>query len=222
MPRLFLLVSTLLFFVGLCFMVVSGYAGSFRWLNSCCHSKTADYFFGIITQAGDGLIAAGYILLILSMRYPNRAVAGGLAILVSGIAVQLLKNFCFYYWPRPAGWPELAVSLHLVNEHAAVSHSFPSGHATTAYAAMTTLAYKQTSIIIALVCAIIAAIAALSRVYLGVHFLGDIIAGSILGMISALIINYWMEKQRKLTFLCIYLLGLGAILFSVGILLRYF
>ncbi len=222
MPRFFLLVNAFFVLVGVYFLAVSGYAGSFRWLNSCCHSKMGDYFFGIMTQAGDGLIAVGYILLILSMRYPNRAIAGGLAILFSGIAVQLLKNFCFYHWLRPAGWPELAVSLHLVNEHAAVSHSFPSGHATTAYAAMTTLAYKQTSMIVELICAFIAVLTALSRVYLGVHFLGDIIAGSILGMISALILNFWMEKQRELTFLSKYLPVLGAMLFSAGIFLRYF
>ena len=64
------------------------------------------------------------------------------------------------------------------------SASFPSGHATTAFAAATAAAVLMPRLrwpFLAL-----AALVALSRVYLGVHFVLDILAGALLGTLIGL------------------------------------
>lgn len=63
------------------------------------------------------------------------------------------------------------------------SASFPSGHATTAFAAAVALGLLVPRLrVIALV---LAAAVACSRVYLGVHFVGDVTAGALLGSFVA-------------------------------------
>ena len=59
------------------------------------------------------------------------------------------------------------------------SPSFPSGHATTAFAAATVVAVLVPRWRIPALA--LAAIVALSRVYLGVHFVLDVVAGALIG-----------------------------------------
>ena len=59
------------------------------------------------------------------------------------------------------------------------SASFPSGHATTAFAAAAALAVMRPSL--RWWAFGLAAAVAFSRVYLGVHFAGDVLAGALLG-----------------------------------------
>jgi undecaprenyl-diphosphatase len=67
--------------------------------------------------------------------------------------------------------------------HAAVKlphgSSFPSGHAATAFAAATVVAVLRPALRWPALG--LATIVALSRVYLGVHFLSDVLAGAVLG-----------------------------------------
>src|SRR5439155_16066121 len=67
--------------------------------------------------------------------------------------------------------------------HALVSrphtHSFPSGHATTSFACATVLAFLLPRLSVPLF--VLAAAVAWSRVYVGVHFPLDVIAGAALG-----------------------------------------
>jgi len=59
------------------------------------------------------------------------------------------------------------------------SASFPSGHATTAFAAATALALLRPRL--RLLALGVATCVALSRVYLGMHYAGDVTAGALLG-----------------------------------------
>jgi membrane-associated phospholipid phosphatase len=60
------------------------------------------------------------------------------------------------------------------------SHSFPSGHATTSFACATVLALMIPGL--ALPVFVLAAAVAWSRVYVGVHFPLDVLAGAVLGV----------------------------------------
>ena len=66
-------------------------------------------------------------------------------------------------------------------------HSFPSGHATTAFAMALIMAYiinrKAWSVILPL----LALIAGYSRVYLAQHFPTDIFAGMCIGIVSSIL-----------------------------------
>ncbi len=68
--------------------------------------------------------------------------------------------------------------------------SFPSGHTTAAFAAMTPWMLAAPSLIPALLP--IALGVALSRVYFGLHFPSDTVAGALLGSLTALIIKLWV------------------------------
>lgn len=60
------------------------------------------------------------------------------------------------------------------------THSFPSGHATVAFACATALAFAVPRLRLPLF--VLAALIAFSRVYVGVHYPLDVLAGALLGV----------------------------------------
>jgi membrane-associated phospholipid phosphatase len=74
--------------------------------------------------------------------------------------------------------------------------SFPSGHSTTVFAIATLLSlfYKSPRISVFLV--IISSLTAFSRVYLSQHFIQDVLAGSFFGIVSSLLVYYYLEKMN--------------------------
>ena len=75
--------------------------------------------------------------------------------------------------------------------------SFPSGHTSASFAAATAIYIinKKWGII----AYIFAAVMGFSRLYLGVHFPTDVLAGAILGMLSARIARGIMTKKHRKT-----------------------
>jgi membrane-associated phospholipid phosphatase len=59
------------------------------------------------------------------------------------------------------------------------SASFPSGHSTTAFAAAVAIAIARPALRVWALA--VAAVVAVSRVYLGMHYLGDVLGGALLG-----------------------------------------
>jgi undecaprenyl-diphosphatase len=82
--------------------------------------------------------------------------------------------------PRPgARFPDPPTLVHL--PHTA---SFPSGHAASSFACAATLArFAPRRVAVALY--VLAALIAFSRVYVGVHYPLDVIAGAVLGLLIA-------------------------------------
>ena len=66
------------------------------------------------------------------------------------------------------------------------SHSFPSGHSATAFACATTLAAFAPRYRVPFL--VLAAAIAYSRLYNGVHYPLDVLAGSLLGVLTALLL----------------------------------
>jgi undecaprenyl-diphosphatase len=100
--------------------------------------------------------------------------AAGLALLLAHVGGIL--------WDRPR--PFVAHHAHSFLSHAADS-SFPSDHATAAFAiAVAVLAYHRRTGLALLVAA---AVLAVARVALGVHYPSDVLAGALLGTLSALV-----------------------------------
>lgn len=77
------------------------------------------------------------------------------------------------------------------------TYSFPSGHATVIFAAVTTLSfhYKDKHLRIFLLASGI--LVALSRLMLGVHRLEDIIAGSIIGILTGFLVQKVYKTYHK-------------------------
>src|SRR6478609_772427 len=76
-----------------------------------------------------------------------------------------------------------------------VSSSFPSGHSAAAFAFSTGVA--QVSPEAAAPLRALAALVAYSRVHTGVHYPGDVAAGSLLGMALAEVTAHWLDGRLR-------------------------
>lgn len=130
-----------------------------------------------ITSLGDGgviWIACGIILLIFKKtRTCGAALLFSLAIsfLLSQLVIKELVNR-----PRPFSVIEGAELLVAVPR----GSSFPSSHTVTAFAsAISIFCFNKLFGVLALV---LATIIGFSRIYLGVHFVSDVVLGAILGL----------------------------------------
>lgn len=77
-------------------------------------------------------------------------------------------------------------------QHGIGTYSFPSGHATLAFGAAVILAHRRPQL--QKYVYVIATLVAISRVYIGVHYATDILAGAVLGSIVGVFVMRY-EKQ---------------------------
>ncbi len=164
----------------------------FYLANHSCSNPVFDLLMPVITILGDGkFILALAILLILITRKP-RKLAGVLLLAglgVSRFVVHFLKDF--FARPRPFVTLE---NVSLLVTGLDKGHSFPSGHAVVAFMAAVILAsYFSSGYIFFL----IAIAVCFSRVYIGVHYVSDVIAGAILGSLIGYALVYAAKKLRR-------------------------
>jgi len=156
------------------------------WINQY-NSSFYDWFFKHITFLGDGLviIIISILLLFISLRYAVYILS---AYLSTGLLTQILKRIFFENTVRPSFYFNDLTSLHLVDGVKLLSgRSFPSGHATSAFALFLCFALISGNRYIKLACFIMACLVAFSRVYLSQHFLIDVYTGSIIGAAGAIV-----------------------------------
>ncbi len=146
-----------------------------------------DTFFKYITYLGDLAVFAVFVILILLFVSYRKSVLFACATLLSGIFVQLLKNFIFSNHLRPIKYFAGSYNLRMVEGVSVhTNYSFPSGHSTSAFSIFLVLAMFTNNKYIKFMCFVVASLTAFSRVYLSQHFLSDIVAGSFIGVIFAL------------------------------------
>lgn len=73
------------------------------------------------------------------------------------------------------------------------SHSFPSGHAATAFAGATVLSFCAPRLAPAFY--VLAAAIAYSRIYVGVHFPLDVLGGIVIGVATALLLRAAIRRR---------------------------
>lgn len=164
----------------------------FFWINNGWATPSLDIFMTLVTIAGDAAvwIALG-LLFIAFWDRPNRAYMIKvfiLTILLAGLSMQAVKFVTDRDRPLEKFKQDIVEKKVVVNApfRQLKSRSFPSGHSQAAFTAATFFAlyYKRWRIFLYG----FAALVALSRVYLGVHFPADILVGSIMGWFTAWII----------------------------------
>lgn len=160
------------------------------------HSRVwGDDFFRIVTNLGDGLFVFLVALCFLAYRVENGLLLGISGIL-AGLFTQVLKRTVFSSWERPKKFFEGVHDLYLVPGVTNYSgHTFPSGHAASAFALYFAIAVLTPNKALKLFLFLVAGTVAFSRVYLSQHFLNDVYAGSLLGIFSV-ILAWWILRSK--------------------------
>jgi membrane-associated phospholipid phosphatase len=167
------------------FLLSQSKSAGFIFLHNIPHNNFINFIFTCITFIGNGFFVIGLgVLLVFIKSTKLLGINVIISYLLSGLIAQLIKSTV--KMPRPKEFFNLLnIKIDLPNAHLGFS-SFPSGHTTTAFALTTILCiyFNNKSIQIPLL--IIAVLAGYSRIYLGHHFLEDVLLGSIIGTTSAL------------------------------------
>lgn len=158
-------------------------------------------FFQLLTYLGGGFVLAplGAVLVIgcFLKGYRREAVVVLVTLLSGEVFNDLLK--AVFARPRPVG-------VHVID--LPDSYSFPSGHSMISPVFYGMIGYllvkryqeKRWSGIIQPVAFLLAVLIGLSRVYLGVHFLSDVLTGLCLSMVLYFLIRFgygrWVERSQ--------------------------
>ena len=164
------------------------------------HHAASDIFFYWTTYLGDGI---AFVLVILALLFVSywQALLGLIVFLSSGLTAQLLKRYLFNDQMRP--FAELSDKHELYSvpgvEHV-LTLSFPSGHTVTAFALTFFVASVVFSSKTGWWFCILAILIGYSRIYLGQHYMIDVYAGSMIGVIIASIAVLYLREpaQKKL------------------------
>ena len=160
-------------------------------INSVWVAPWADSFFGFITNFHKNFqfsVPLAILLLGLLLMVDWK---GGLKVLLSLILVVAISDMVSYRLikkhverPRPKDNIELAGHLRLIGQ--AQGTSFPSNHASNCFAAAVVLAhnFRRRYLFYTL-----AGIIGYSRIYLGVHYPSDVVAGAIVGIFVGIMCN---------------------------------
>ena len=152
-------------------------------------------FFKCITNLGSGFCLIGLtIILMILLKEKKYKILIPLNLIIITIINILLKNF--FVRPRPN-------ELRLIEE---TGYSFPSGHAmvsTAFYGLLIYITYKNVKNkllrnIICVVLALIIVLINLSRIYLGVHYASDVIAGTCFSISYLILMIHGLLKNDKI------------------------
>jgi membrane-associated phospholipid phosphatase len=183
----------LFFLAGLSYLLLSSKSSSFLFLSSW-HRPWLDDFFIVYTNLGDGLFSIFIVVLLLILRRFNMAWQILAAYAISGLLAQLLKNLI--YSPRPKEFFKMKEHIYLIDGITNTgSSSFPSGHTASIFALVTMLAFFSKHKKLSALYLIPAILVGYSRIYLAQHFLLDVLAGSVIGVLIAIFVYYFFPNR---------------------------
>ena len=154
------------------------------------HNPVLDKIMIVLSTIGDaGLLWIGVAILLICMKkYRKCGLQVAVAMLLTFIVGNLiLKNMI--HRDRPC-WidPSITLLVKLPSDF-----SFPSGHSMNGFTASVSILLCDKKLGIAAM--ILAAAIAFSRLYNFVHFPTDVIAGIVIGIVSALFVNYLFQRK---------------------------
>ncbi len=112
----------------------------------------------------------------------------------SGLIKHLVERL------RPTHDPSLGDAVHIVNGYRGGMYGFVSSHAANAFAAATLIALIMRHRLVTISLLAWAALQCYSRVYLGVHYPGDILGGVIVGVLAGWLVwglMRWIQHRWR-------------------------
>ena len=148
------------------------------------HSSPADVFFTYFTYMGDGLFCVAITLMLFILKRKLLAVMIFISYAISGIIAQLLKYFILE--ARPAVLlKDTAYRYFIENVTLHNLHAFPSGHTASAFALAAIFSFYIKNKWYSILFLLYAAAVGYSRIYLAQHFLDDVFAGALIGVVTS-------------------------------------
>ena len=159
-------------------------AALFTAINSA-HVPVLDVVMAVASRAGYGA-SVWFALAVAAMFTPRHRAAAARVCLALALTLFVNDRVVKPAVSRVRPSQVVAMGARVVELPAPVTPSFPSGHAASATAAALALARVWPSARLAL--AALATLIAFSRIYVGVHYPSDVVAGALLGATCAFIV----------------------------------
>lgn len=162
------------------------------------HCAGLDFFFWMISEIFVWLpVLLVFLYTVISNKKKEALLVVGVVILVFLLSDQISSSILkpLFARSRPSRDPEICEMLSYVFNYRGGLYGFPSGHATNSFgfAVFSALLFRHR-----LYSATIltwAASCAYSRIYLGVHYPGDILFGTLLGISIGFLCYYLYKKM---------------------------
>lgn len=200
--------DNLIYFIGIVVILAIATYGLLASLNkgdmliffSGHRTEWRNLYFRFMSYMGEGYVyvLAVIVLLFVKFRYALAVVINSLLVLATSVP---LKGY--FQHERPIRFfenvlhqPDLVNYVEGVTVHASWTSSFPSGHTTSAFAFYSLLAFLIPSKLGKILCLFLAINVALSRMYLIQHFLKDVTAGALTGVLVALFTYYLQDRYK--------------------------
>ena len=165
------------------------------WIQDFIRNDVLDVIIPIYTSLGeDGII---WIVLGLVLLIPKKYRKTGIMVLAALLVMLVVNNLILKNLiarPRPCWtYPEMVQLVHNPS-----SYSFPSGHTCASFAAVSAWWKFLHRGWTKGVCAGMAACMGLSRLYVGVHYPSDVLAGALVGIFcGCLACSMWRRFRPK-------------------------
>lgn len=153
--------------------------GFLLWLQDVVRNGILDPFFQFYTQLGNaGLLWIALSLLMLC--FPKTRKAGFVSLIAMLLGLLCTNVVLKHLVGRTRPWLVVEGLTALVAEHD--PNSFPSGHTCAAFAAASAWCRTLPRRWMKIVAVVMAALMGFSRLYVGVHFPTDVLAGMAVGL----------------------------------------
>ena len=163
------------------------------WIQDNLRSEYVTTFMYHITSMGSILLTLMALYFIIKGSRSEKV--AGVAVLASSVLEIIIVNGVLKHLiarPRPfVTYDEVVPLANILSEH-----SFPSGHTALVFS-MAFVIYKLFPEIYGKVALVIACLVGFSRVYLGVHYPSDVLAGIIVGWFVSLVTVYVKNQYKK-------------------------
>ncbi|HEX9615325.1 MAG TPA: phosphatase PAP2 family protein [Bacteroidota bacterium] len=179
--------------------------GLFVFINQSLQNAVLDFLMPFITDLNKQLPVLITVLAILAWMVVKGGTTGRIAAVLLIITItfsdQLSSSWVKHLFERVRPCHELE-NVHLLVDCGS-GYSFPSSHAVNSFAGATVLSFFFRKWLWAF--ASFAVVAALSRIYVGVHYPSDVAGGALLGFACGALIVYlfilakswWIARTKK-------------------------
>lgn len=173
-------------------------------LNGLNNSFQDALWFLMSNKLASLLIVLGLIWVLLHKNRRHALLVVAMLVLAITIADQVSSGLIKHLVERlrPTREPSLGALIHTVNDYRGGMYGFVSSHAANSFAAATLLSFVMRQRFTAFSLFAWALLQCYSRIYLGVHYPGDILGGIIVGISAGWLVwllMRWLSKKLHIT-----------------------